>query len=112
MTTVAIAPGSNLSRGWRLVAMLIVAAIFIEAVFAGAMLSGASWGRPAHALTAVVVFAAALISGLVALVTLRRVPHGLALGLILVGLAAGVLVQAVLGAMTAKGANLAWLHVP
>lgn len=100
------------SRWWRLITIALVAAVFTEAVFAGAMLSGAGWARPAHALTAGLLVASTLVAGLVAIVTLRRAPHGAKLGLTLLALAATVFLQAAVGALSAKGANLLWVHVP
>ena len=100
------------SRWWRLITIALVAAVFAEAVFAGAMLSGAVWARQAHALTAGLLTASTLVAGLVAIVTLRRVPHGATFGLMLVGLAAAIFLQAAVGVFAAKGANLLWVHVP
>lgn len=100
------------SRWWSVVTRLLLLAVFLEAVFAGAMLSGASWARAAHAANAVLLVVSTVIAGLVAVVTLRRVPHGPRLALILWALAAVLALQAVLGAMSAKGANLLWLHIP
>jgi hypothetical protein len=102
----------NLRRWWGVITILIVAAIFIEAVFAGAMLSGAGWARAAHAANALVLVVSTVTAGLVALVTVRRIPHGLKLGLTLLALGAVLFVQAALGASSAHGANLLWLHVP
>ena len=102
----------NLRRWWSVITTLLATAIFSEAVFAGAMLSGADWARRAHSANAAVLIASTLAAGLVALVTLRRIPHGLQLGLALLSLAAVAFVQAALGALSAKGANLLWVHVP
>ncbi len=106
-------PGRNRRRGWRAVTALLVAAVFAEAVLAGAILSGVGWARAAHGATAGLLIVSTAIAGLVALVTLRRVPHGARLGLTLLSLAVALLLQAVIGALTAKGgANLLWVHVP
>lgn len=105
-------PIHGLRRGWSLASALLLAAIFLEAVFAGAMLSGQGWARAAHGLTAGLVIAGATAAGLMGVVTLRRTPHGPRLASILLALAALALVQAALGALSAKGANLLWLHVP
>jgi hypothetical protein len=106
----------DLSRGparwWRIVTILLVGAVFIEAIFAGAMLSGVGWARAAHRASALVLIAGALAASVVCLLTTRRRPHGLRLGLTLLALAATLLIQAALGAATAHGANLLWLHVP
>ncbi len=119
MTTdngVALQLGQRDVRGvrqwWTVVTTILALAILAEAIFAGAMLSGVEWALRAHAISAGVLIAATLAAGLVAIVTLRRIPRGPRLALSLLALAAAVFVQAVLGAMTAKGANLLWLHVP
>jgi hypothetical protein len=109
----ALAPvGGNLRRSWSVVTVLLVAAVFIEAVFAGAMLSGLGWARPAHAITAGGLVVATATAGLMAVITLRRVPHGRKLGLTLSSLAVVLILQAAVGALSAKGANLLWVHVP
>jgi hypothetical protein len=97
---------------WIVVGAALMAVVFIEAVFAGAMLSGAPWARAAHRLTAMVLTGSTLLAAVAALIALRRRPGGLPLGLTLLGMAATLFAQAALGAMTAKGANLLWLHVP
>lgn len=102
----------NPRRRWTVITTLLVAAIFSEAVFAGVMLSGADWGRTAHLLNAVLLIASTLIAGLVAVVTLRRIPHGPKLGLTLVSLAVVIFLQTAVGRSSAKGANLMWVHVP
>lgn len=100
------------TRAWVLATMALAAAVFIEAVFAGAMLSGAGWARAAHAAAAGVMVAAAAGLGVVALVTLRHARRGPRLAWSLLAVAGAMLLQAALGAATAKGANLLWLHVP
>ncbi len=105
-------PGRNLRQWWRVIAALIAAAFFMEAVFAGAMLSGVGWARKAHAASAAILIVSTFAAGLVCAVTLRRVPYGLRFGLTLLSLAAVALVQAVLGALSGKGANLIWIHLP
>lgn len=104
--------GRNMRRWWNVITALIAAAIFIEAVFAGAMLSGIDWARAAHAANAVILIATTATAGLVAIIALRRIPHGTKLGLTLLSLAAAVLLQTALGRMSAHGANLMWVHVP
>jgi hypothetical protein len=109
----AIAPrAGNPHSWWRAITALIVLAIFLQSVFAGAMLSGFAWARAAHAATASIVVAAALLASLGAIVTLRRSRNGRRLVLILLGLTAAVVVQFVLGKMAAKGDNVLWAHVP
>ena len=102
----------GLRRWWVLITLVIAAAFFIEAVFAGAMLSGAGWARRAHAITATMLIASTLAAGLVSLATLRRKPFGAKLGWTLLALAAVAVLQATIGALSAKGANLTWIHVP
>ncbi len=76
------------------------------------MLSGVGWARMAHAGNAAILIASRLAAGLVSVVMLRGVPHGLKLGLTLLSLAATLFIQAAVGAFSAKGANLMWVHVP
>jgi hypothetical protein len=102
----------NLRQWWSVITTLLVVAIFTEAVFAGAMLSGAGWARTAHSVTAVVLIASTATAGLVAVITLRRIPHGAKLGLTLLSLAAVVFLQIAVGKLSAGGANLMWVHVP
>jgi hypothetical protein len=104
--------GRALRRWWSLATAFLLAAVFLEAVFAGALLSGAAWARAAHGLTAGLVIAATAAAGLIGVVTLRRIPHGPRLGAGLLALAALAFLQTVLGALSAKGANLLWAHVP
>ncbi|MEX2250308.1 MAG: hypothetical protein WD671_11805, partial [Parvibaculum sp.] len=82
------------------------------AVFAGAMLSGYGWARTAHLANAGLLIASTIAAGLVAVVTLRRIPHGPRLGLILLLLAAVVFLQTAIGKSAANGTNLMWVHVP
>ncbi len=105
-------PSHALGRWWRVITIAVAAGFFLEAVFAGAMLSGAAWAHRAHALTAALLIVWAATAGLVSLVALRRRPYGTRLGLTLLSLAALAVLQAALGALSAKGANLTRLHVP
>jgi hypothetical protein len=99
-------------RGWSAITGLIVWVLLIEAVFAGAMLSGVTWARAAHSATAAALILATFTIGIIAVITRRRIPHGLRLGLTLLALAGAIFVQAIVGALSARGANLLWLHVP
>jgi len=111
-STVATDQTRNSRRWWSVITNLIALAVLTEAIFAGAMFSGIGWARTAHSVSAGVLLASAFIAGLVAVLTLRRVPHGKKLGLMLLSLAGMVVVQAALGALSAKGTNLLWIHVP
>jgi hypothetical protein len=111
-STVAADQTHNSRRWWGVITGLIALAVLIEAVFAGAMFSGIGWARTAHAVNAGVLLASTSMAGLVAVFTLRRVPHGLKLGLLLLSLAGMVVIQAASGALSAKGGNLLWIHVP
>lgn len=102
----------NRRQWWTAITTLLVAAIFMEAVFAGAMWSGVGWARTAHSVNAAMLIASTIAAGLVSFVALRRTPHGPKLGLTLLSLAAVVFLQAVVGALSTKGANLLWVHVP
>jgi hypothetical protein len=105
-------PSRNLRQWWSVISALILIVIFTQAVFAGLMLSGVDWGRTAHKVTSVVLIASTLVAGLVAVVSLRRIPHGMPFGLTLLSLEAALVLQTALGASSAHGANLLWLHVP
>jgi hypothetical protein len=105
-------PGRNLRQWWTVLTVLLAATFFLEAVFAGSMLSGVSWARRAHAATAMILIVSTFTAGLIGVITLRRFRHGPRLGLTLLSLAVAAFVQAVLGALSAKGANLTWIHVP
>lgn len=97
---------------WSVITILLVVDVVIEAVFAGAILSGADWARRAHSVNAVILIASTATAGLVAILTLRRIPQGMKLGLALLSLAAVVFLQMAVGKLSAEGANLMWLHVP
>src|SRR5262245_16417574 len=84
-------------RWWRVVTILLAGAVFMQAILAGAMLSGEAWARAAHSATAIALVAATVVVGLVALIALRRVSHGMKLGLTLLSLAAALILQMVLG---------------
>jgi hypothetical protein len=105
-------PEHDLRPWWSVITSLLVAAIFAQAVFAGLMLSGVEWGRTAHAVGAVVLIAATLGASLAAVITLRRVAHGLKFGFTLLLLAVVVSLQTAVGKSMVGGANLMWLHVP
>lgn len=103
---------ASLRQWWSVITTLLVAAIFIEATFAGAMLSGVGWARMAHTVNAALLIALAIPASLVSVITLRRVVHGPKLGLTLLSLAAGIFIQAAIGALSVKGANFLWIHIP
>lgn len=102
----------GLRRWWSTVTLLIAVTVFVQAAFAGAILSGVDFAYAAHKVTAAVLAASTITAGLVAILTLRSVPNGLKLGLILLSLAAVIILQTVLGKLSANGTNLMWLHVP
>jgi hypothetical protein len=102
----------SIRQRWGAITTLLMTAVFIEAVFAGAMLSGIDWARVAHAVNAVILIAATATAGLLAVIALRRIPHGTRLGFTLLSLAVVVLIQTALGRMSVHGANLMWIHVP
>lgn len=110
--TASIERNASLREWWSVITILLLAAVFTEAVFAGAILSGADWARTAHRLNAAILIALTLTAGLAAIVTLRHVTHGRRLGLILLSLTASIFLQAAIGVLSAKGANLLWIHVP
>lgn len=97
---------------WSVMIVLLAVAVFGEAIFAGAMLSGAGWAHTAHAVNARILIATTIVAGLVAAITLRRSPRGKRIGWILLSFAGLLVIQSALGALTAKGSNLLWAHVP
>src|SRR5512147_1778633 len=80
-------PSRALRQRWIVITTLLAAAIFTQAVFAGAMLSGIDWARTAHSANAIVLIASTVAAGLIAAISLRRVPRGLNLALTLLALA-------------------------
>jgi hypothetical protein len=102
----------SLRQWWSAITILLAVAVFMEAIFAGAMLSGVDWARTAHSANAAILIASTICAGFVSVVTLRRAPHGLQLGLTLLSLGVVLFFQAAIGAFTAKGSNLLWVHVP
>jgi hypothetical protein len=99
-------------RWWSVIATLLAVAVFSEAIFAGAMLSGIPWAHTAHSLNAKILVATATIASLVGVMTLRRLPHRGKLMSISLCFAVGVLLQAAIGTLSAKGINLLWIHIP
>lgn len=97
---------------WAALARLLMIAVFAQSIFAGVFLSGEGWGRTAHRLTAYGLVATALITGIVAVAALMRTEGGrrFAFGLVAFGL--GLVVQMVLGMLSADGERLLWLHIP
>ena len=111
-STVPTGHRRDLRRWWSVITNLIAFAVLLEAIFAGAMLSGVGWARTAHAVNASIVVASAFIAGLICVITLRGISNGFKLGLMLLSLAAVVLIQAAAGALSARGTNLLWIHIP
>jgi heme A synthase len=99
---------------WRpLLAGSLLAGVFAQAVLAGLILSGVAWARTAHSALAFVLVAASLAAGLVALFNRHRTRGGRRLGVTLLSLSAALVLQAAIGALSAKkGVNLLWLHIP
>lgn len=102
----------RLRRWWSGITRLLLAAVFLEAVLAGAMLSGVAWALRAHAVVAAALIASTAIAGILATATLRRVPQGSRLGLMLMLMVLLLLLQAAVGVLAARGANLLWVHIP
>ncbi len=97
---------------WIAIARLLMVAVFVQSIFAGLLLSGELWGRTAHRLTAFSLIAAALLTGIAALLTLLRTEGGPRLAGSLLALAAALVLQAAVGIRSADGERLLWLHVP
>jgi ABC-type transport system involved in cytochrome c biogenesis permease subunit len=83
-----------------------------QAFFAGALLSGYTEGRDAHRLNAIALVVLALGLFIASLATRRRTPAGRRLVAASGQFLAGIMVVAVLGALSAEGQRLLWLHVP
>lgn len=103
---------SPMRRLWAVITLFLLAAVFAEAAFAGAMLSGFPWARAAHLASAAMLILGTVTAAVFALATLRRVPQGTKLGLMLLGLALLLFLQAAIGKFAAGGTNVLWLHVP
>jgi len=99
-------------QAWIVFTTLLAVAVFAEACFAGAMLSGFDWAHAAHKANAAVLMVSGIVASLAAIIMLRRVPQGRSLASSLSALAVLLIIQAGLGTLSAKGANLLWLHVP
>lgn len=102
----------NQRRWWIGITALLGTTIFGQAVFAGLMLSGTDWAHSAHMVTALALVASSFAATLVAAITLRRVPNGAKLALVLLLLSASVFAQTAVGRSSAQGGNLMWVHVP
>jgi hypothetical protein len=114
-----VRPSHGAARAWSVITGLIVVGVFMQSVFAGLLLSGEGWGRTAHSITAVMLISGTLIASVVAAIMLRRVSDtGGKLALLLFGLAVVLVLQTIVGQLSAEGksllfgANLLWLHIP
>jgi multisubunit Na+/H+ antiporter MnhF subunit len=103
---------TGVTGAWVAVTRLLMILIFLQSVFAGLLLSGEGWGRTAHRLTAYGLVAGVLLAGVIATVTLRRVPAGPRLATLLIALGLALAAQMAVGIMSANGERLLWLHVP
>ena len=104
--------GERLRRSWVAATALLTISICAQPVLAGLLLSGAAWAREAHRATAAALIVLAVAAALAGLIALRRTAEGRRLILALLWLSAGVVFQAAAGALSAKGLNLLWLHLP
>jgi hypothetical protein len=108
-----IRPSHGATRVWSAITGIIVVGVFMQSVFAGLLLSGEGWGRTAHSITAVLLIAGTLLASVVAAITVRRVSKtGGKLALLLFGLTVVLVIQTIVGQLSAEGRNLLWLHVP
>jgi hypothetical protein len=103
---------ARLVQTWNVVTRLLVVTVFSQSIFAGVLLSGESWGRTAHGWTALGLVVATLLASIVAAVTLQNLRGGTRLAVMLAGLALLLVIQMVVGRLSAEGENLLWLHVP
>ncbi len=104
------APGS--AAAWAALARVLMIAVFAQSIFAGIFLSGEGWGRAVHRITAFGLVAMTLAAGIVALAALARTDVGRRFALRLVAFGLGLVVQMVLGMLSAGGERLLWLHIP
>jgi hypothetical protein len=86
--------------------------VFLQSVTAGRILSGDDWARTTHRTAAGLLFLAALVAGIVALVNLRGRPERGRMAALLLGLAVALFAQHGLGTAAAEGNDVLWLHVP
>jgi hypothetical protein len=108
-----IRPSHGAARAWSAITGIIVVGVFMQSVFAGLLLSGEGWGRTAHSITAVLLIAGTLLASVVAAITVRRVSKtGGKLALLLFGLTVVLVIQTIVGQLSADSRNLLWLHVP
>ncbi len=104
------APGS--AAAWAALARVLMIAVFAQSIFAGIFLSGEGWGRAFHRFTAYGLVAMTLAAGIVAVVALARTEVGRRFAFRLVAFGLGLVVQMVLGMLSAEGERLLWLHIP
>jgi len=100
------------ARAWTAFTTILMWAVFLQAVTAGRMLTGDDWAHDVHRTAAGLLIIAAVVGGLAALVGLRDRAGGGQLGLMLVALGVGLLVQHGLGTAAADGENTLWIHIP
>ena len=103
---------ATLGRAWVAFTTLLTWAVFLQAVTAGRILTGDEWARDAHRIAAGLVTIAAVVGGLIALVRLRDRAGGHRLGLMLLAIGVGLLLQHGLGTAAANSEDTLWLHIP
>jgi heme A synthase len=99
-------------KAWQAVTTVLMLAIFSQAITAGLLLRGDGWAQTFHRTAAGVLVAATFVAGVVALATLRDERRGRRMGILLVVLAIGLVVQYALGAAAVDGKDVLWIHVP
>lgn len=97
---------------WLLVTRLLGLMTLAQAFFAGALLSGYTEGRDAHRANAMALAVLALGLLVASLVAMRKAPGGRRLIAAAAQFFAGIMVVGVIGALSAEGHRLLWLHVP
>jgi hypothetical protein len=100
------------ARAWAMFITVLTWAVFLQAVTAGRILTGDEWALDVHRTAAGLLVVAAVGGGVVALVRLRGRAGGRRLGLMLVAIGVGLLVQHSLGTAAADGEDTLWIHVP
>jgi hypothetical protein len=109
---VPVAPVAGRARAWSAFTTVLTWAVFLQAVTAGRILTGDDWARDVHRTAAGLLFIAAVVGGLVALVRLRDRAGGRRFGLMLVAMGVALFVQHGLGTSAADGEDTLWIHIP
>jgi hypothetical protein len=97
---------------WQVVTTVLTLGIFSQAITAGLLLRGDGWAQTFHRSAAGVLVVGTFLAGIVALATLRDEARGRRMGIMLVVLAVGLVVQYALGTAAVDGKDVLWIHIP